>query len=163
MMFKVKNMKKLLLAAVTAIALVACGGRTGAKPSEVGTEAQDYGTIVSLNKADFLRKIVDYESNPGHWEFIGQRPAIIDFYADWCGPCRNIAPILESIAQDYHGQVDVYKINVDNEQELAAVFRIQSLPTVMFIPMDGQPRMLMGSRPRKEFINAIDTFLLNSD
>ncbi|MCC8020201.1 MAG: thioredoxin [Rikenellaceae bacterium] len=156
-------MKKLMLAAVAAFALAACGGRTGAQPSDAGIEVQDYGTTISLNKAEFLRKIVDYEANPGQWEFLGQRPAIIDFYADWCGPCRNIAPILESIAQDYHGQVDVYKINVDNEQELAAVFRIQSLPTVMFIPLEGQPRMLMGSRPPKEFINAVDTFLLNND
>lgn len=157
-------MKKLmLLAGLLVFALTACGGRTGAKPSRTGSVEKEKTTTVSLSKADFLRKVVDYEGNPDQWRFLGDKPAIIDFYADWCGPCRNIAPILESLAQEYSGRVDIYKIDVDNEQELAAVFGISNLPTVLFVPMDGSPHIIKGSMPKKEFVRVINNVLLEED
>ncbi len=153
-------MKNILQVAVTAaLALTSCGGRTGANPGSAGIVEKETATV-SLNKAGFLQRVVNYEMNPDEWLFLGDKPAIIDFYATWCGPCRNIAPILETIARDYEGQIDVYKIDVDKEQELAAIFGIQSLPSILFIPVDGQPQMIQGARPKKEFVKVIEEVLL---
>ena len=113
-----------------------------------------------MNKADFLRKVFDYEKSPTKWVYEGDKPCIIDFYADWCGPCKKVAPILRELASQYKGKIVVYKINVDQEQELAAVFGIRSIPTFLFVPKEGQPRLSMGALPREEFVNQIDAFLL---
>ncbi|MCD8072493.1 MAG: thioredoxin [Alistipes sp.] len=154
-------MRKILLtAAFAALALTACGGRSGANPGSAGKEVSEAGTV-NLNKAGFLQKVVNYEMNPDQWVFLGDKPAIIDFYANWCGPCRTIAPILESLAKEYDGQVDIYKIDVDKEQELAAIFGIQSLPSILFIPMDGSPELRRGAMPKREFVKAINDILLD--
>ena len=103
---------------------------------------------VNLTKADFLNKVANYEVNP-EWKFLGERPAIIDFYATWCGPCKMLAPILDEIAEEYAGRVDVYKVNVDEEEELAALFRIRSVPTLLFVPLTDAPQMAQGALPKK--------------
>ena len=107
-----------------------------------------------LTKETFLSKVFNYETNK-EWKFEGDKPCMIDFYADWCGPCKMVAPILEELAREYEGKVDIYKVNTEEEQELAAVFGIRSIPSLLFVPLDGQPQMAMGALPKDTFIKAI--------
>lgn len=107
-----------------------------------------------LTKQSFLTKIFDYENNK-EWKFAGNKPAIIDFYADWCGPCKMVSPIMEELSKDYSGKVDIYKIDTDAEQELSSVFGIRSIPSVLFCPTDGQPRMSVGALPKEGYMEAI--------
>ncbi|MDO5523193.1 MAG: thioredoxin [Bacteroidia bacterium] len=117
---------------------------------------------IHLTKADFLTKVVNYEKNPEKWEYLGDKPAIIDFYADWCGPCKMIAPILEELAAEYEDQIYIYKIDTEAEQELAGVFGIRSIPTLLFVPMEGDPQMAQGALPKDAFKQAIDEVLLKN-
>lgn len=135
---------------------------TDAKSGEAQTAqaAPSKGEVVVLTKADFLAKVYNYEKNPDQWVYEGDKPCIIDFYADWCGPCKQVAPILRDLAILYKKEIVVYKINVDQEQELAAAFGIQSIPTFLFIPKEGKPKMSMGALPREAFVQQIDEFLL---
>ncbi|HMA63361.1 MAG TPA: thioredoxin [bacterium] len=103
-----------------------------------------------LTKQTFKEKVFDYENNED-WKFEGELPAVIDFYADWCQPCKMIAPILEDLADEYEDEVDIYKVDTGQEQELAAAFGIRSIPTLLFIPKDGKPQMAKGALPKKEF------------
>lgn len=114
---------------------------------------------VNLTKADFLAKVYNYEKNPDTWKYEGKTPAIVDFYADWCGPCKRLAPVLEELAKEYSGKVTIYKVNTENEQELASVFGIRSIPSLLFIPMDGQPQMSMGALPKADLKKAIKDVL----
>lgn len=115
---------------------------------------------VNLTKADFLEKVANYETNPSEWKFLGDKPAVIDFYASWCGPCKMLAPVLEELADEYSGQVDIYKVNVEDEEELASLFGIRSVPSLLFIPLDGEPQMAQGALPKTSLKNAIDSVLL---
>lgn len=117
-------------------------------------------STIHLTKADFLKKIADYEKNPTEWKFLGDKPAIIDFYADWCGPCKMVAPILEELATEYDGKVDIYKVDTENEQELAAAFGIRSIPSILFVPMNDHPQMAQGAMPKHSFVDAIQNILL---
>lgn len=116
---------------------------------------------VHLTTADFKEKIFNYETNKG-WKYEGTLPAIIDFYADWCQPCKMVAPVLEDLAREYSGQIMIYKVNTEEEQELASVFGIQSIPTILFIPKEGQPQAAMGALPKKSFEQAIKDVLLKN-
>ena len=111
-----------------------------------------------LTKETFKTKVFNYEANKD-WKFEGMRPAIIDFYADWCAPCRMVAPILEELKEEYGDKLDIFKINTENEQELAAMFGIQSIPSLLFIPSEGQPQMAMGALPKDTFKKAISDVL----
>lgn len=115
---------------------------------------------IHLNKIEFLTKIADYESNPNEWKYLGDKPAIIDFYADWCGPCKAIAPVLEELAAEYDGEIYIYKVDTESEVELASLFGIRSIPSLLFIPMDGKPQMAQGAAPKPELKKAIDEILL---
>lgn len=112
------------------------------------------GTI-QLNKETFLAKVMNYETNPTEWKYLGDKPCIIDFYADWCGPCKAVAPVLEDLAKEYDGKIYIYKVNTDEQQELAQVFGIQSIPTIYFCPMEGDPQMAMGALPKATIKQAI--------
>ncbi len=112
-----------------------------------------------LTKETFLEKVFDYEKNK-EWKFAGDKPAVIDFYADWCGPCKMVAPIIEELADEYDGQVDFYKIDTESEQELAGAFGIQSIPSLLFIPTEGQPQMAAGAVPKDSLKEVIDRELL---
>jgi thioredoxin 1 len=114
-----------------------------------------------MTKEDFLEKVFDY-TKESEWKFAGSLPAIIDFYADWCGPCKAVAPILEELSTEYEGKINIYKINTDVEQELAAVFSIQSIPTFLFIPQSGSPMLQRGALPKQTFKEVIDTRLVGS-
>jgi thioredoxin 1 len=114
---------------------------------------------VHLNAADFREKVFNYETSK-EWKYEGSLPAIIDFYADWCQPCKMVAPVLEDLASEYAGKIMVYKINTEEEQELASVFGIQSIPTLLFIPKEGQPQAAMGALPKETFEKVIKDVLL---
>jgi thioredoxin len=111
-----------------------------------------------LTKETFLSKVFNYEVSK-EWKFEGNKPCIIDFYADWCGPCKMVAPVLEELAKEYEGKLDVYKIDTEKETELASVFGIRSIPSLLFVPKDGQPQMAMGALPKDSFIKAFKDIL----
>jgi thioredoxin len=111
-----------------------------------------------LTTQEFKEKVFNYEQNQ-EWKFEGDKPCLIDFYADWCSPCKMVAPILEELAKEYEGKLDIYKIDTEAEQELAAVFGIRSIPSLLFVPKEGQPQMAMGALPKETFIKAIDEVL----
>ena len=115
---------------------------------------------IQLTKSDFLSKVVNYEKEPGTWRYLGDKPAIIDFYADWCGPCKRLAPELEALAAEYAWQIYIYKVDTEKEQELAAVFGIRSIPTLLFVPMEGQPQISQGALLRPQLKQLIDEVLL---
>jgi thioredoxin 1 len=112
-----------------------------------------------LTKKDFLDKVFDYEESK-EWSYKGELPAVIDFYADWCGPCKMIAPVIEDLSQEYAGKVSFYKVDTEREQELAMAFGIQSIPSLLFIPKDGQPKMAMVALPKQNLKEIIDRELL---
>jgi thioredoxin len=111
-----------------------------------------------LTLETFKEKVFDYEKNK-EWKFEGDKPAIVDFYADWCGPCKMVAPVLEELSTEYEGKVDIYEVNTEDQQELASIFRIQSIPSILFIPKEGQPQMAMGALPKGTFKKAIEDVL----
>ncbi len=115
--------------------------------------------VVYLTAKEFKEKVFDYEKNK-EWKYEGELPAIIDFYADWCGPCKMIAPIIQDIAKDYSGKIIIYKVDTESERELASVFGISSIPTLLFVPRNGKPQAVMGALPRQSFDNAIKDILL---
>jgi thioredoxin 1 len=117
--------------------------------------------VVHLTAQDFKEKVFNYETGK-EWKYEGTLPAIVDFYADWCSPCKMVAPILEDLALEYSGKIMVYKVNTENEQELASVFGIQSIPTLLFIPKEGQPQAAMGALPRQTFEQVIKDVLLKN-
>lgn len=114
--------------------------------------------IEHLTATSFKEKVFNYEINK-EWKFEGKKPAVIDFYADWCGPCKMVAPVLEELASEYTGKIDIYKVDTEKERELASVFGIQSIPSLLFIPLNGQPQMAMGAMPKKSFEQAFDEVL----
>ena len=116
---------------------------------------------VHLTSDDFKEKVFNYETGK-EWKYEGTLPAIIDFYADWCQPCKMVAPVLEELAREYAGQIMIYKVNTEEEQELASVFGIQSIPTILFIPKEGQPQAAMGALPKQTFEKAIKDVLLKN-
>lgn len=111
-----------------------------------------------LTTQEFKEKVFNYEQHQ-EWKFEGDKPCLIDFYADWCSPCKMVAPILEELAKEYDGKINIYKVDTEAEQELAAVFGIRSIPSLLFVPKQGQPQMAMGALPKETFIKAIDEVL----
>lgn len=125
------------------------------KPSTNNNSAD--GKVIYLTTADFKQKVMDYEAHPQEWVFAGHRPVVIDFYATWCRPCKMMSPIVEQLAKQYTGKVDFYKVDIDQEPELASVFGIQSIPTFLFIPMKGKPTAQMGMMEKEEMEKVIKT------
>ncbi len=114
--------------------------------------------IEHLNAETFKEKIFDYSENK-EWKFLGDKPAIIDFYADWCGPCKVVSPILEELSTEYSGKMDFYKIDTEEQLELASIFGIQSIPSLLFIPFDDIPQMAVGALPRETLVKAFKEVL----
>jgi thioredoxin 1 len=115
-----------------------------------------------LTKDTFLTKVFNYEQNQ-EWKFEGNLPCLIDFYADWCGPCKMVAPILEELSKEFEGKINIYKVNTEVEQELAAAFGIRSIPSLLFCPKEGKPQMAMGALPKQAMTDAINEVLLASN
>ncbi len=161
---KRKIILTLMLATIT---FISCGNSTNEETKNT-KEPKNSTTIkkennmktIHLTKSEFLSKVMNYEQNPKEWKYLGDKPCIIDFYADWCGPCKMVAPILEELAKEYDGEIYVYKIDTEKEQELAQAFGIRSIPSLLFVPMNEQPQMVMGALPKSEFKKAIDDILL---
>jgi len=167
-------MKRTLLSLALVAAMIFgfsnCQARSENKAADNPTESvsADEGGTIKLTKALFLEKVWDYENSPKEWKFKGDKPVVIDFYADWCGPCRTASPILEEVAKEYREKVTVYKIDTQVERELAAVFGIQGIPAFLYIPMNGKPTMTSGiartkDGTKKMFTDNIDNLLLTEN
>ena len=126
-------------------------------------QSKEEGEVILLNKADFLTKVFNYEKQTEEWKYEGDKPCIIDFYADWCGPCKMIAPIMKELAAEYKDEIVFYKIDTDVEQELAAVFGVSSIPLVLYVPMEGQPQAALGARPKEAMVEIINAVLLEKE
>ena len=144
-------MKKAIL-----IALVIIATAMTANAQEKKNETK----VKHLTYNEFLKKIWDFERSPNTFEYNGKLPAVIDFYADWCGPCRRVAPIMEKMAEDYEGKLLVFKVNVSEEKELAAAFQVRSIPMVLFIPVKGNPMKQVGALPESEYRETVKEFLI---
>lgn len=155
-----------MMVLVMVTALTGCKAKAGEsatstenKTETTTTNNKQMGTIY-LTKETFMQKVANFEANPNEWKYLGDKPCIIDFYADWCGPCKAVAPILEELAKTYDGQIYVYKIDTDKEQELAGAFGIRSIPSLLFVPMNDKPQMSVGALPKAQMVEAINTILL---
>lgn len=151
-------MKAYILTALLSVfifANISCANNADAKSSDQNTKKNE---VIYLNQDSFKKLVFDYENNK-EWAYNGKVPAILDFYADWCGPCRQIAPILEQLQKEYNGKIQVFKVDTDKEKELAAIFGIRSLPTLVFIPVNGEPQAVMGARPKAEFETLVSEVL----
>ena len=144
-------MKKAIL-----IALVMMVTAMTATAQEKKTESK----VKHLTYNEFLKKVWDFEKSPNTFVYKGKLPAIVDFYADWCGPCRRVAPIMEKLAEEYDGKLLIYKVNVDQEKQLASAFQVKSIPMVLFIPMEGMPYKQVGVMPEQSFREIIEEHLL---
>ena len=142
-----------VLLTILSMVSLSCSGQSAAAKEKKAT-------TIKLNKADFLTKVVNYEKAL-EWKYLGDKPAVIDFYANWCGPCRLVAPILEELAEEYSGKIYIYKIDIDKEKELAALFGIKTIPALLFIPMKEEPQMALGALPKADIKQVIDNWLLN--
>nr|WP_321408035.1 thioredoxin [uncultured Carboxylicivirga sp.] len=120
--------------------------------------SDDAGGVIHLNAQSFKQYVFDYEKNQT-WKYEGKVPAILDFYADWCGPCKMLSPVLQELQKEYDGKIQVYKINTDKERELASTFGIRSLPTIVFVPLEGDPQAAMGFRPKADMETMIKEIL----
>lgn len=150
------------IAAVTA--MMACAQKGNQQPAATTTAAAPAEKVTTTNVADgkvnkisqdeFARLVADYNAN--EWKFNGKRPAIVDFNATWCGPCRRLAPILEELAAEYSGRIDFYAIDVDENPELAQAFGIQSIPMMLFCPVNDKPQGVTGLHPKSDLVEAID-------
>lgn len=144
-------MKKTIL---IAIAILAFGFTASAQ------EKKEESKVKHLTYNEFLKKVWDFEKNPNTFIYKGELPAVVDFYADWCGPCRRVAPIMEKLAEEYDGKLLVYKVNTDQERGLSAAFQVKSIPMVLFIPLEGQPAMQVGALPEEGYRKVIEEQLI---
>ena len=149
-----KQMKRLMISfALLSVVLLAVANN----PKEKET-----AKAINLNHEEFIEKVFDFENNE-EWNYIGDKPAIIDFWAAWCGPCRQVSPVLEQLAAEYGDDIYVYKVNVDEESAVAQAFGIRSLPTILFVPTDEQPQAIMGAAPKAKLKEAVETILLKKE
>jgi thioredoxin len=131
--------------------------RRGEQRNTANTIAREI-TMEHLTRETFKEKIFNYEDG-GEWKFRGDLPSVIDFYADWCGPCKMVSPVLEELSREYRGKVNIYKVNTEHEQELAGMFGVSSIPTIIFIPKEGQPQRAVGALPKSAFVQAFKDVL----
>ena len=153
------KIKSTIAALMSLLTLSACAGSSNKQPATNQKEKSNMETI-HLTKAEFLKKVCNYEANPNEWKYEGTVPCIIDFYATWCGPCKMISPVLAELAKEYNGKIVVYKVDVDEEQDLAAAFGVQSIPTLLWIPMKGKPTVTRGAMMKSDLKKMIDQTLL---
>lgn len=129
------------------------------KPASVNSKSSSVSSVVQLTNEAFKKKVFDYEENK-EWKYEGSKPAIIDFYADWCAPCRQLSPLVDEIAKEYAGKIVVYKVDTEKEKMLSQKLGITGLPTLLFVPAKGRPKISMGLVPKEDLIKAINEILL---
>lgn len=151
--------KVLVMVALVMVSVIVYAFNDGESINQSKKEITTNGEVVVMNKEMFLKDVFDYE-NSKEWKYKGNKPAIIDLYADWCGPCRQVAPIMKELAKEYAGKIVIYKVNVDKQKELAALFNASSIPLFVFIPMNGDPQLFRGAADKATYKKAIDEFLL---
>lgn len=151
-------MKKLTFTILflSALTLNACSNNSSAGD---GAGKNPEGEVVHLTAANFKQLVWDYTKNPQEWSYKGDQPCIIDFYADWCRPCKMIAPIMVELSKEYKGKVRIYKINTDEQRELAKLFNVSSIPAVLFVPKNGKPQMAVGAMQKASYVEAIQQVL----
>lgn len=154
-----KTMTILAFSFASLLAFAGNNGNSRVESTATVARAQAEGEVVVMNKDMFIERVFDYR-NSQEWKYKGNKPAIIDLYADWCGPCRRIAPIMKELAKEYAGKITVYKVNVDKEKELAALFNATSIPLLVFIPQKGMPQLFPGAADKATYKKVIDEFLL---
>ncbi|MEG1574670.1 MAG: thioredoxin [Bacteroidales bacterium] len=150
-------MKKIFLIALTLMLITVYASAQVNNKNKNNTKMK----TIELTKADFLSKVANYEVNTKEWKYLGDKPALIDFYASWCGPCKALSPVLEELAVEYGDSIYIYKVNTEKEQDIASTFGIRSIPSLLFIPMSGQPKMAQGAMPKASLKEAIDKLMLN--
>jgi thioredoxin 1 len=153
------KIKSTIVALMSLLSLTACAGG-GQKQSTTNKKENSNMKTIHLTKAEFLKNVCNYEANPNEWKYEGTVPCIVDFYATWCGPCKMLAPTLEELAKEYDGKVIIYKVDVDQNQDLAGAFGVQSIPTLLWVPMKGQPFVTQGALMKSQLKKNIDEKLL---
>jgi thioredoxin 1 len=158
-------MKKISVLILTVVlvsfAAIGCNSLSGNADNAVSSNEKSNSKVEYLTYETFKEKVWDFESNPETWVYQGSQPAIIDFYADWCRPCRMVAPILDELSLDYDGKVKIYKIDTQVERQLAQIFQISSIPAFLYVPIEGQPQMDKGMKDKATFVNIINSVLLS--
>ena len=163
---------QLLIIAISAILFASCNSNSKENNENQNVEkvtpvertksvdlTNSEGKVIHLTTATFKQNVFNYEVNK-EWKYEGTVPCIVDFYADWCGPCKIVAPILDDLAKEYDGKILIYKVDTDKQQELASAFGIRSIPSILFVPVEGQPQMSQGALPKESFVKAIEEVLL---
>jgi thioredoxin len=157
-------MKNLILTTLLAVFALSAGcasqGNENKSLAMNNSSVADEGKAVKRGGWQVINQVYNYEVNPDEWVYEGDLPAIVDFYADWCAPCRIIAPILDELAEEYKGKIRIYKVDTDREKDLARAFNIRSIPTLLFIPAEGRPQISQGALPKETLKQVIDNFLL---
>ncbi len=158
----------LLFVILLSMSLTSCNSEaaekktTDEKAVAVKDDNQDQEAVIYLNEADFRKLVWNYQENPQEWVYSGELPAVIDFYAVWCGPCKRVAPIMEKLAKEYKGRVAIYKVDTDQSREVSSVFGIRSIPSVLFIPKNGKPAMQPGAMQEEQYRSIIEEFVLGN-
>jgi len=165
-----KKIGILTFAILLGIATMSCNGNAAEKSNtekqaaselnSVPAETPEGGEVIVLTEAEFKKLIWDYDASPSEWKFKGNLPAVVDFYAVWCGPCKRVAPIMEKLAKEYKGKINIYKVDTDKNRELSGVFGIRSIPSILFIPKKGQPAMQAGALSEDQYRKQFDEFVL---
>jgi thioredoxin len=156
-------MKSIFLTSLLSLIIISAGCAGGGNESTAMTASYsdaNEGKPLKINRQQFIEMVYDYETNPNDWVYEGSLPAIVDFYADWCAPCRIIAPILDELAKEYESKIIIYKVDTEREKDLARAFNIRSIPTLLFIPAEGRPQISQGALPKETLKQVIDNFLL---
>ncbi|HNW89491.1 MAG TPA: thioredoxin domain-containing protein [Bacteroidales bacterium] len=159
-------MRKLVFILISVLIFISCNNNSADKEAKDETKKDTViETVIVkpevLNELVFKQKVFDYEKGK-EWKYLGDKPCMIDFYADWCAPCRKLAPIIEELANEYQGKIQCYKINTDHNQNVSRYFNVSSIPAVLLCPMKGQPQMIVGLYPKQDYINAIHQVLLDT-
>jgi thioredoxin len=166
-----KKLGFLTLAALLSVTSMSCNSNAAEGSSEVrntkaeinaAPEETETAKVVVLTEAKFKELVWDYDASPQEWKYKGKLPAVIDFYADWCGPCKRVAPIMEKLAKEYDGKIIIYKVNTDQNRELSGVFGIKSIPSILFIPKEGQPAMQPGAMTEDQYKKIFEEYVLGN-